>query len=344
MLSFDSAPDVNHGRWLDWTSSDGFIRLAKEGWLADGGQKRFCEAMLDEMSGGSYVNAGSFLGSGENRIIVPAGALKHVQSGASFEIRPMIVFDCDEHGEAFDSVFLRVIAIPVGLNLNSIAWACKDPDTPFPVQPDLHEDIIVSVLTALMAVDGVHPASAAADAAYACLALDQVVARAAAWQAAAEPNAVIPMPDVAGILESAGFDSDVAAAQAEGFRCDYADPKTRLLIPFILPFNLDVAADAGILDAVMREAATMSFGLSGFIGERWFFGREIIRALRGRGYSEDQIGYIACNDCALFGLPSDRVEAAQLCADIANSAFEPESADDWNAYVTSEIGPLTDFL
>ena len=340
MLKYDNAPDESHGRWLGKHDSEKLIPLAMDDWLGGDGRECFLEAMLDSLARSKHVCAGSFLATESDRIIVPSGALKYAQSGASFEIRLKHVIDSDGFNEAYHSAILQVIAIPVGLSLYWISRAC---DAPFPVQPDLHEDN-VNVLIASMAVDGAHPASAAMDAVHACLALDQVVARAAAERAANEPNAVIPMPDVAGILEAAGFDSAAATAQAEGFRRDHADPETQLLVPYTLPFNLNVAADAGILDAVMREAATMSFGLSGFIGERWFFGREIIRALRGRGYSEDQIGYIACNDCALFGLPSDRVEAAQLCADIANSAFEPESADDWNAYVTSEIGPLTDFL
>lgn len=332
-------PDSNHGFWLGGERRREQIRLAKGNDWMHGGKERFLEAMLDELSR-SWVRAGSFLGIEDERIIVPPGALKDAYSGSTFEIHPRIFLGCDDDGEAYDTVALLVAAIPIGLSKWSILRA-REVSIPMRLDMLWLRD---EALTVWMAVDGGHPASAAEDAAYACLVLDQVMVRAGVIERLSEPDPAVEPWDPAEVLEEFGLGDGFAERQAVGFRREYTEPHWQLLASFALPYNLEVVREAGVLDAVAREASMMSFGFGRFVERRWFFGGMIVRALLKRGYSSDQVAYIVCHDDDLMDRPSDRVEAAELCAMIEVSAFEPESWEDWGAYTATKTGSLLGFL
>jgi len=342
MNAGNGIPDANHGLWLEDWDDCALIPLDEDSeCLGDGGTERFAGALLDELAGASGVRRGAFLGLEGNAVIIPEGALEDACSGAPFEVRPTLVFDAGLDGGAYVAMALQVLTIPSGIGRPSLDAACKNSAVPASAVRLPNGRLAVQ---AWMLVDGGHAPSAAGDAMDACLALDEIVAEALVFERLSELNVIVEPWDPAGVLESFGFGGEFARRQADGFRQEYPDPEWQLFAPFALPYNLEVVREAGILDAVAREAGSMPFGFDRFMGRRWFFGGRIIRALLRLGFSPEQVAYVVCNDDDLMTHPADRVEAVELCEQIEHSAFDPASVDDWNAYVATEDGPLLGFL
>ena len=335
-------PNPNHGLWLKSLGDCDLIPLAEDNeYLAEGGTKRFSEALLEEFSGLAGVSRGAFLGIEGGCIIVPEGALEDAYSNAFFEVFPTLVFGSDVYGEeGYVAMTVYVSAIPSGIERPSLRAAC---DGPVPASVARLLDGRLGV-QAVMLVDGDHIASVADDVLRACLVLDALVVEATVIERLAGMGSAVEPWDPSGVLEGFGLGGRLAKRQAEEFRRSYSKPEWQLRAPFSLPYNLEVVRKAGVLDAVAREAGTMPFGFDRFIGKRWFFGGRIIQALLRRGFSPDQVAHVVCHDQELMARPVDRVEASELCEMIICTAFDPASLDDWNAYTAMESGSLLGFL